>query len=126
MSWSRVTAFGLAGALVGFIAAMALNIFPIVQYPLIVGGQPKFGIPIAIITVFELSMLGLLISTFLGVFIEMISPSFGPQGYHPKVSDGYIGVLVNCPGGADHLMHGMLEKLGAELVYHMEEKRLWP
>ena len=126
MSWSRVATFGLAGALVGFLAALALNIVPIVQYPLTVGGQPMFGIPIVIITVFELSMLGLLISTFLGVFIEMISPSYGPKGYHPKISDGFIGVLVNCPGGADQSLHESLDALGAEMVYHLEDTKLWP
>jgi len=125
MSWSRVTTFGLIGTLIGFLIAVGLNIVPIIQYPHVVGGQPLFAIPVAIVIIFELSMLGLLISTFIGVFIEMISPSYGPKGYHPKISDGYIGVLINCPGGADRSLHESLDALGAELVYHLEDKKLW-
>jgi hypothetical protein len=35
------------------------------------------------VVIFELTMLGLLLSTFLGVFIEMISPTYGPAGLRP-------------------------------------------
>ena len=125
MSWSRVPLFALAGAIAGLFAALALNIIPILQYQLIVGGQPPIAIPVMIVIVFELSMLGLMISTFIGVFVETISPSYGPSGYHPKISDGYIGVLFNSPGKTDSELHNSLEELGAEMVYHLEDKKLW-
>ena len=86
MSWTRVGLIGLAGAVVGFLTAQLLNIGTVIQYPIRVGGMPYFPIPTSIVVTFELTMLGLLIATFIGVFIETISPSFGPQGYHPKVS----------------------------------------
>jgi hypothetical protein len=66
--------------------------------------------------IFELTMLGLLISTFLGVFVETISPSYGPKGYHPKISDGNIGVLYTCPEELDGTIHAALFALGAEFV----------
>ena len=122
MGWSRVAQIGLAGAVVGFLTAQLLNIGTVLQYPIKVGGMPYFPIPTAIVVTFELTMLGLLISTFIGVFIETISPSFGPQGYHPKVSDVYIGILFTCPPWEDEQMHAALQKLGAEIVHRSEVK----
>jgi len=124
MSWTRVGLIGLAGAVVGFIVSQLLNIGTVIQYPLRVGGMPYFPIPTAIVVTFELTMLGLLISTFLGVFIETISPSYGPSGYHPKISDGHIGILFTCPPWEDEQMHAALKKLGAELIHRSEVKDL--
>jgi hypothetical protein len=116
MSWSRVPRIALAGAGVGFVAAALLTFGTPALYPLVVGNQPVFPIPTSIVVIFELTMLGLLISTFLGVFVETISPSYGPKGYHPKISDGNIGVLYTCPEELDGNIHAALFALGAEFV----------
>jgi hypothetical protein len=116
IAWTRVPLIALAGALVGFMGAVGLNVFPNIQYPLTVGGMPLFALPTSIVVTFELTMLGLLISTFIGVFIETISPSFGPRGYHPKVSDGYIGILYTSSPKMDERIHQSLDELGAEFV----------
>lgn len=120
MAWTRVPYIAMAGAGVGFLIAMALNIGTVMQYPIRVGGMPYFPIPTSIVVTFELTMLGLLISTFLGVFIETISPSFGPKGYHPKITDGYIGILFDCPEKMDEKVHETLKVLGAELIHKSE------
>jgi len=120
MSWTRITQVGLVGAVLGFLVAAALVWGTPALYSLRVGGHPLFPIPTAIVVMFELTMLGLLISTFLGVFVEMISPSFGPKGYHPKVSDGHIAILFTCPPEQDRKMHAALTELGAELVHRSE------
>ena len=52
-------------------------------------------LPTSFVIFFELTMLGLLISTFIGVFVETISPSYGPQGYDPRITDGHIGILFS-------------------------------
>ena len=124
MSWTRVGVIGLVGAVGGFLLAQALNIGTVIQYPIRVGGMPYIPIPTSIVVTFELTMLGLLISTFIGVFVETISPSFGPSGYHPKVSDGHIGILFTCPPWEDEQMHAALKELGAELVHRSEVKDL--
>jgi len=124
MSWTRVGLIGLAGAVVGFLTAQLLNIGTVIQYPIRVGGMPYFPIPTAIVVTFALTMLGLLIATFIGVFIETISPSFGPKGYHPKVSDGHIGILFTCPPWEDDQMHAAMKELGAELIHRSEVKDL--
>lgn len=125
MAWTRVPQIAIAGAVIGFLAAIALPLLSAWQYPIRVGGMPYFPIPTTIVVVFELTMLGLLIATFLGVFVETISPSYGPGGYHPKVSDGQIAVLFTCPPDCDERVHTSLEGLGAELVHRWEDKKLW-
>lgn len=124
MSWTRIPQVGLAGAALGFGIAMVLNWGTPALYSLHVGGQALFPIPTAIVVTFELTMLGLLISTFVGVFVEMISPSYGPNGYHPKVSDGNIAILFTCPSEMDQRMHAALTELGAELVHRSEVAKL--
>jgi hypothetical protein len=124
MSWTRVPYIGMAGAVVGFAISMFLNWGTPALYPLHVGGQPLFPIPTSIVLIFELTMLGLLLATFLGVFVEMISPTYGPQGYHPKVSDGHIAILFTCPTDLDRKMHTAMTELGAELVHRSEVAKL--
>ena len=116
MSWTRIPQIAIAGAFFGFVIASILNFFVPHLYKLSVGGMPLTPIPTSIVVTFELTMLGLLISTFLGVVIEMLSPSFGPKGYHPKISDGYIGILFDCPANTDEETCFELQDLGAEIV----------
>jgi hypothetical protein len=124
MSWTRIPQIGIAGAVLGFGIAMFLNWGTPALYALRVGGQSLFPIPTSIVVAFELTMLGLLLATFAGVFVEMISPSFGPSGYHPKVSDGNIAILFTCPAELDHKMHSAMTELGAELVHRSEVANL--
>lgn len=120
MVWTRIALIGGAGAVVGFLTSVALNFGTPLQYGIRVGGMPFAAIPTSIVVTFELTMLGLLISTFLGVFVETISPSFGPRGYHPNISDGYIGILFTCPARTLEQMHAALTELGAEIKDHSE------
>ena len=123
MSWTRIGLIGLAGAVVGFLIATFLNFGTPYLYPIRVGGQPIYPIPTSIVVTFELTMLGLLISTFLGVFIETITPSYGPKGYSPKVSDGHIGVLFSCPTDkVDEVKQGLAD-LKPEWVKNPEAKQ---
>jgi len=117
MAWTRVPVFALAGAVVGFLIAMTLNIATPLLYPIRVGGTPYIPIPTSIVVTFELTMLGLLVSVFMGVFIEMISPTYGPKAYHPDITNGSIGVLFTCPMPLEKAMHEKLVETGAELVY---------
>jgi predicted ATP-grasp superfamily ATP-dependent carboligase len=123
MSWTHIGQIGIAGALVGFLTGAFLAFGTPYLYPLIVGGQPLYAIPTSIVVIFELTMLGLLISTFLGVFVETISPSYGPKGYSPKVTDGQIGVLFACPAGVEDQMQSTLKELDAEIICQTEEKQ---
>jgi len=115
--------FSLLGAGAGFATAIGLNVVSTWQYPLTVGGFPLIPIPTTIVIIFELTMLGMLLATFFGVFIEMISPSSTLKGYHPRISDGYIGILYRNPSRLDESVHATLKELGAEFVDPEEVKQ---
>lgn len=126
MSWTRVPIIAGAGAVVGFLAASALVFGTQLFYPIRVGNMPNAPIPTSIVVLFELTMLGMLLSTLLGVVIEMISPSFGPSGYDERITEGKIGILFTSPLNKDHEIHSNLEQLGTELIHRAEVKKLWP
>ena len=126
MSWTRVPYIAGAGAVAGFILGALLVFGTQVFYPIRVGEMPNAPIPTSIVVLFELTMLGLLLSTLLGVVIEMMSPSFGPAGYDERITDGKIGILFTSPNDQDSAIHGKLASLGAEIVHRAEVKKLWP
>jgi hypothetical protein len=125
MSWTRVPIIAISGAVLGFLTALFFNWGTPFLYPIRVGGMAYQTIPTSFVVFFELTMLGLLISTFLGVFVEMISPSFGPEGYDARVSDGHIGVLFSSTPDLDPQLHQALSDLGAEIIHGAEAKKLW-
>ena len=125
MSWTRVPLIAGVGAVVGFLTAAFFNFGTPALYPVRVGGMAFQTIPTSIVLQFELTMLGMLISTFLGVFVETISPSFGPSGYDPRITDGHIGVLFSAADELDPKLHESLAALGAEIVHGTEDKKLW-
>jgi hypothetical protein len=94
-----VSRIGFFGAILG----MFLGIFFIYGipylYPLLVGGQPIFPIPMGLIITFEMTMLGLMGFTFIGMFVDSGFPSYTPKEYTPEVSDGKISVFFSCPVG---------------------------
>jgi hypothetical protein len=123
IAWTRIVPIALGGAVVGFLASVFFTFGTVLWYPQRVGGQEIYAIPTSLVVIFEVTMLGLLISTFIGVFVETITPSFGPKGYHPKISDGNIGILFTCPPELDTRMHASMKELGAELVHASEVKQ---
>ena len=92
-----VSRIGLFGAILG----MFLGIFFIYGipylYPLLVGGQPIFPVPQGLIITFEMTMLGLMGFSFIGMFVDSGFPSYTPKEYTPEVSDGKIALLFSCP-----------------------------
>lgn len=126
MAWTRVPQIAAAGAVAGFVVALALVFGTQVAYPIRVGAMPNAPIPTSIVVLFELTMLGMLISTFIGVLVETISPSFGPAGYDGRVTDGHIGILYTSPTTLDRDINNSLTALGAEVVQRAEVKSLWP
>jgi hypothetical protein len=85
-------------------------------YPISVGGQPLLPVPPSIVVVFEMTMLGMLIATFLGVFLDSYFPSYTPKEYVPEISDGKIAVLFACPVEAVSKFSQAMSAMGAESV----------
>lgn len=121
---TRIPLFAMAGFLVGFTISLALNWGTPFLYPVHVGGQPLYPIPTTLILTFEISMLGLMIFTFLGVIWESAFPAFGKKEYSPKISDGAIGVMFACSPQIEKQAHESLSALGAEWVDRTEAKVL--
>jgi hypothetical protein len=120
MTWTRIPLIAMAGAVMGVGASLALNLGTPLLYPLRVGGMPYLPIPTTIVLTFELGMLGMLLSTFLGVLVETMIPTYGPKGYHPKITDGHIGILFSCKPELDELAHSSMQELGGEMIHQSE------
>jgi hypothetical protein len=90
--------FTLVGALAGLVVGVLLTIGTQLSYPLVTGGKPILSIPPMINIIFEGTMLGAIIFTVLGVLFESRLPRLGRVPYDPRISEGYLGVVV---AGAD-------------------------
>jgi len=119
-----VSRIGLFGSILG----MFLGIFFIYGipylYPLLVGGQAIFPVPQGLIITFEMTMLGLMGFSFIGMFIDSGFPSFTPMEYTPEVSDGKVAVLFSCPDKDQKKFIDALTKLGAISVLPAEARQL--
>jgi hypothetical protein len=114
----------LVGAFIGMIAALFL-IFGIPGlFPLHVGGQPVFPIPPFVIIAFEMTMLGLMGTAFVGLFLAGRFPSYESKVYVPEISDGKIALIFPCPADMQTQFESALKSLGAEQVMPVEAKKL--
>lgn len=120
MTWTQVPKLALIGFALGFVIGLLLNLGTPLQYPIRVGNMPYLPIPTTMVLTFEISMLGLLVFTFLGVIWESAFPSFGPKVYHHEISDGRIAVVFNCPPEIHPQAHEALASLGAEWMHRTE------
>ena len=120
-----VSRIGMLGAIMG----MALGIFLIYGipylYPLLVGGQPIFPVPQGLIITFEMTMLGLMGFSFIGMFVDSGFPSYTPMQYTPEISDGKVAILFSCSTKDQKKFVDALTKLGAESVHPAEARQLW-
>jgi Protein of unknown function (DUF3341) len=119
-----VSRIGFIGALLG----MSLGIFLIYGipylYPLLVGGQPIFPVPQGFIITFEMTMLGLMGFSFIGMFVDSGFPSYTPKQYTPEISDGKVAVLFSCPTSEQEKFIDALKEAGAESVNPAEARYL--
>lgn len=124
--WTNVPRIALGGALLGFGAGLFLAVISphLYPYPIQVSTQPFVPVPPSVIVLFELTMLGMLLSTFLGVFLDSFFPNYRPMKYVPEVSDGKICILVECAHVEETRIMDALKKLGAESVKPAEAQHL--
>ena len=119
-----VSRIGLMGAILGMFLGLFFIYGVKYLYPLYVGGQPIFPIPQGIIITFEMTMLGLMGLSFIGMFVDSGFPSYTPKAYTPEISDGKIGVLFSCPTGEQGKFVDALREAGAESVEPVEARHL--
>lgn len=122
--WSNVQRLALGGALAGFGVGLFLAVGTPLMYPIYVGGQPLIPVPPSVVVIFEMTMLVMLIATFVGVFLDSAYPSYRPKEYVAEISDGKIGVLFHCPAAEEQKFIQALTQLGAESIQPAEEQPL--
>jgi hypothetical protein len=122
--WSNVPRLALGGAVAGlafgiFLAAGITNL-----YPLKIGGQGLVSGAPTVVLIFEMTMLGLLASTFIGVFLDSTFPSYRPKEYIAEISDGKIAILYSIPEEKETEVMDALNLLGAETITPAERRLL--
>lgn len=124
--WTNVPRIALGGAILGFLGgAFLMFLAPyLYPYPIQVSSQYPVPGPPTVVVLFELTMLGMLLSTFLGVFLDSFFPNYRPMKYVPEVSDGKIAILVECSHVEETKVTDALKKLGAESVKPAEAQHL--
>jgi hypothetical protein len=122
--WTNVPRLALGGAVGGFLLGVFLAFGPPSMYPIHVGGQPMLPGAPSVVVMFEMTMLGMLVSTFLGVFLDSHFPSYSPKEYVPQISDGRIAIFIDCPVESQAKISAAMTTLGAESVQPAEAQKL--
>ena len=119
-----VSRIGMFGAIMGmFLGLFFIYGIPYL-YPLLVGGQAIFPVPQGIIITFEMTMLGLMGFSFIGMFVDSGFPSYTPKEYTPEISDGKIAILFCCQSEDQTKFVDTLTKVGAQSVTPAEARHL--
>src|SRR5688500_6047921 len=119
-----VSRIGMFGAIMGMFLGLFFIYGVKALYPLMVGGQPIFPIPQGFIITFEMTMLGLMGLSFIGMFVDSGFPSYTPKTYTPEISDGKIAVLFSCPTNEQEKFVDALKEAGAESIEPVEARHL--
>ena len=93
----HIYVFPLIGALMGLSVAFLLTSGTQIAYPIVTGGKPILSFPAMTIISYEGTLLGAVIFTILGILFESRLPRAKLDPYDPRITEGYIGLLVTCP-----------------------------
>ena len=63
-------------------------------YPLVTGGKPILALFAMLVILYEMTMLASVIATVIGIIIESRLPNVKPGAYDPRITEGWIGVVV--------------------------------
>lgn len=113
---TNVSRIAMTGAVLGALFGLFLLYGTAYLYPLQVGGQPVYPVPMGWIVTFEMAMLGLMGFAFLGMFVDSGFPSYTPKDYVPEISSGKIAIFFKCLPSDQKKVADSLTKLGAESV----------
>jgi hypothetical protein len=120
----RVPWVSLLGALAGLIIGFLLTFATQWHYPIRVGGRAFTAIPTSIVIIYECTMLGLIVSTFLNMAWKNGFPSTKPQYYDPKINSDRISILCECDSNMETKVREVMNLHGAEQVYEPERRPL--
>lgn len=122
-AYTRVPKFALGGAVLGGFVGFFLAFISPRLYKIYVGGKPLSPGAPSIVVMFEMIMLFMLISTFLGVFFESVFPNYEKKEYVPEISDGHIALLFHCESDKQQNFEQALSTAGADSVRIAERQQ---
>jgi hypothetical protein len=116
----RLYIFPFVGACLGLASGILLTSMTQVAYPLVTGGKPILSLPPMAVVSYEGTMLGAILFTVLGIIFESRLPKFKMGLYDTRITEGYIGVLVNAEENQHGRVAGILNQAGAVEVKHQD------
>ena len=109
----RLYIFPFIGATLGLASAILLTSMTQVAYPLVAGGKPILSLPPMAVVSYEGTMLGAILFTVLGIIFESRLPKLKMGLYDTRITEGFIGVLVNAEEDQHNRVAGILNQAGA-------------
>ena len=109
----RLYVFPFLGALVGLTIGILLTSMTQMAYPLVQGGKPILSLPPMAVVTYESTMLSAIIFTIIGIVFESRMPRLKIGLYDTRITEGYIGVLVNVEEDQLSSISGILSGAGA-------------
>ena len=122
--WSNVPRLAMEGAVAGMLIGFLLAFVVPNLYPIQVGRQGLIAGAPTVVVLFEMTMLGMLVSTFLGVFLDSSFPSYRPKEYVEEISDGKIAILFSIPEEKESVISSALSTIGAQSITPAERRQL--
>ena len=119
----RLYVWPFIGAALGLTMAILLTVGTQISFPLVTGGKPILSIPPMAIIAYEGTMLGAILFTVIGIIFESRLPK-APLGlYDPRITEGYVGVLVSSEEERLDRAEEVLKQAWAEEVTYEERER---
>ena len=105
--------FPLVGALIGLTIGILMTSMTQMAYPMVQGGKPIMGLPPMAVVTYESTMLTAIVFTIIGIIFESRLPKTKKGLYDTRITEGYIGVLVNVEEDQLSRVNGILTQAGA-------------
>ena len=109
----RLYVFPLVGALVGLTIGILMTSMTQMAYPMVQGGKPILSLPPMAVVTYESTMLTAIVFTIIGIVFESRLPKTKQGLYDTRITEGYIGVLVNVEEDQLQRVYNILTQAGA-------------
>ena len=109
----RLYVFPLVGALIGLTIGILMTSMTQMAYPMVQGGKPIMALPPMAVVTYESTMLTAIVFTIIGIIFESRLPKTKKGLYDTRITEGYIGVLVNVEEEQLPQVYNILTQAGA-------------
>jgi hypothetical protein len=83
---------------------------------LVTGGKPILSIFAMLIIMYEMTMLSAVIFSVIGIIFESRLPNIKPGIYDPRITEGYIGVVITVEDEDLNKAQKVIENSGSEEI----------